>query len=218
MKIRILLVEDLHVVREGFKAILGSQPELEVVGETDDGATAIQLAGELLPDVVIMDISLRSSEMTGVQATRKITSLHPQVKIIALSVWEDAARVKAMTAAGASGYLSKKCTSDELMEAIETVMEGRTYFSAAIAEVVQEAYVNIVRNKARNPQDLNDRERYILRLIAMGENTKAIAAELNISPKTVDHHRRKLMQKLNLDNIADLTKYAIREKIIHDDE
>lgn len=219
MKIKILLVEDQHVIREGFKALLEGQSELEVVGETDNGAEAVDLALRLQPQVVIMDIGLRDREMTGVQATRKITSLYKEIKVIALSIWEEGDQIKAMTAAGASGYLSKKCTREELVEAIETVVQGKSYFSARIKPIVQEEFVNIVRNaSASNQNGLSDRELEVLRFIALGENSKSIAFSLKISPKTVDAHRRKLMEKLKLFTIADLTKYAIREKIIQENE
>ncbi len=219
MKIKILLVEDQRIMREGFRALLKNQSELEVIGETDNGAEAIDMALRLQPHVIVMDITLRGSEMTGTQATRKITSLHKEIKVIALSVWEDGASIKAMMAAGASGYLSKGCTADELREAIETVMQGKPYFSADINATVQEEFVNIARNSSpANPNDLSDRELEVLRLIALGENTKAIADSLNISPKTVDAHRRKIMEKLKLYNVVDLTKYAIREKIIQASE
>jgi DNA-binding NarL/FixJ family response regulator len=219
MKIKTLLVEDHHVIRQSFRALMESESDLVVVGETANGADAIEMATELQPNVVIMDIDLRGSEITGVQATRKITSANKDIKVLALSVWEDGPHVKAMMAAGASGYLSKACTADELMDAIHTVMDGGIHFSKGIAATVQEEFVNIVRNaSSSNPNDLSDRETEVLRLIALGDNTKAIASSLNISPKTVDAHRRKIMEKLGLDNIADLTKFAIREKIIQADE
>ena len=219
MKTKILLVEDHHVIRQSFKAMLESQPDLEVVGEADTGAVAITLALQLQPDVVIMDITLRGSEITGTQATRKITAVNKAIKVIALSIWEEGPYVKGMMAAGASGYLSKNCTTDELVEAIQTVMAGRLYFSKEVAAVIQEEYVNIVRgSSAANPNDLTDRELEVLRLIAQGENAKTIAGRLKISSKTVDAHRRNLQEKLKLYTIADLTKYAIREKIIQAEE
>ncbi|NUO84072.1 response regulator transcription factor [candidate division KSB1 bacterium] len=219
MKINILLVEDHHVIREGFRALLESQPELQVVGETDNGAEAIDLALKLQPHVVIMDIGLRGSEISGIQATRKITAAHKEIKVIALSVLEEGAMIKGMMAAGASGYLSKGCKAGELMAAIHTVLQGKFYFSAGINATIQEEFVHIARNSSpHNPNDLSDRELEVLRLIAQGENTKAIGLALKISPKTVDAHRRNLMDKLKLDNIADLTKYAIREKIIQEGE
>ena len=120
MKIKVLLVEDHHVIRAGFRALLESQSAVEVVGETDNGAEAIDLALKLQPQVVIMDIGLRGSEITGTQATRKITAANKEIKVIALSVMEDGPHVKGMMSAGASGYLSKGCTADELHEAIQT--------------------------------------------------------------------------------------------------
>ncbi len=219
MKIKILLVENHHVIRESFRALLESQSGLEVVGETDNGAEAIDLALKLQPHVIIMDIGLRGSEITGTQATRKVTALNKEIKVIALSVWEDGAHVKGMMAAGASGYLSKSCTAEELKAAIQTVMEGKPYFSEGINAIIQEEFVNIVRHSSSsNPNDLTDRELEVLRLIAQGENSKAIALSLKISPKTVDAHRRNLMDKLKLYTVADLTKYAIREKIIQESE
>ena len=211
MKVKILLVEDHHVIRASLKALLESQPDLEVAGETDNGAEAIALALRLQPQIVIMDIDLRGSQITGTQATRKITSLHEEIKVIALSVWEDGAHVKGIMAAGAAGYLSKACTVDELREAIQTVMAGKFYFSAGVNATIQEEFVNILRNSSpSNPNDLSDRELEVLRLIAQGENAKTIAGRLKISPKTVDAHRRHLMDKLKIDNLADLIKYAIR--------
>ncbi len=219
MKIKILLVEDHHVIRAGFRALLEGQTEMEVVGETDNGAEAIDLALKLLPHVVIMDIGLRGSEITGTQATRKITAAHKEIKVIALSVMEDGPHVKGMMSAGASGYLSKGCTADELREAIQTVMEGKFYFSKGVNATIQEEFVNILRNTpSPNPNDLSGRELEVLRLIALGENSKTIALRFNISSKTVDTHRRNIMEKLKLNNIADLTKYAIREKIIQEGE
>ncbi|NUM76396.1 response regulator transcription factor, partial [candidate division KSB1 bacterium] len=141
MKIKVLLVEDHHVIRAGFRALLESQSEVEVVGETDNGAEAIDLALKLQPHVVIMDIGLRGSEITGTQATRKITAAHKEIKVIALSVMEDGPHVKGMMSAGASGYLSKGCTADELHEAIQTVMEGKFYFSKGVNATIQEEFV-----------------------------------------------------------------------------
>lgn len=219
MKIKILLVEDHHVIRAAFRALLENQPELEVASETDNGAEAIDLALKLQPHVILMDINLRGSELTGIQAARKITAANKEIKVIALSIMEEGAMIKAMMQAGASGYLSKGCKADELMEAIRTVMQGKFYFSADLNATIQEEFVNSARNAShQNPNDLSDRELEVVRFIAQGENSKTIADRLNISPKTVDAHRRNLMEKLNLHNVADLTKYAIREKIIQEGE
>jgi DNA-binding NarL/FixJ family response regulator len=153
--------------------------------------------------------------MTGTQATRKITSLHKGIKVLALSQCEDGPTIKAMMAAGASGYLSKGCTTDELQEAIATVMQGKFYFGEEIKPTVQDEFVYLTRQSSFPPPNaLTDREVEIVRLLTLGENPKAIADRLSISPKTVDAHRRKISAKLKIDNLADLTKYAIREKII----
>ncbi len=218
MKIKILLVEDLHVTRSGYRALLEKQPGLEVVGETDNAAEAVEKARQLLPDVVIMDIGLRGSEMTGTQATREIMALNQDIKVIALSVMEKTAYVKGMLRAGACAYLSKNCTEDELMEAIEAAMEGRRYFSKGVKEIIEEDYIDIITNPHTHKGDLSEREWEVLRLTALGLNSKGIGDELNISPKTADAHRRSVMKKLNFKSIADLIKYAIREKIIQESE
>lgn len=219
MKIKILLVEDHRIMREGFRALVQGQSDFEVIGEADNGFAAIDLTAKLQPHVIVMDIGLRGSEMTGMQTTRKITSLHKEIKILALSQWEDGPTIKGMMAAGASGYLSKGCTADELREAIETVMQGKFYFGKEIKSIVEDEFVHFTRqSSSRHPNDLTDREVEIVRLMALGQNTKAIADSLNISPKTVDAHRRNIFEKLKLDNLADLTKYAIREKIIQENE
>jgi len=219
MKIKILLVEDQRIMREGFRALVKDQSELEVVGEADNGFAAIDLAAKLQPHVIVMDIGLRGSEMTGIQATRKITSLHKDIKVLALSQWEDGPTIKAMMAAGASGYLSKGCTIDELREAIETLMQGKFYFGAEIKPTVEDEFVLFTRqSSSRHPNDLTERELEIVRLISQGENSKTIAGRLKISSKTVDAHRRNIMEKLKLDSIADLIKYALREKIIQENE
>jgi two-component system response regulator NreC len=219
MKIKILLVEDLHVTRSGYRALLEKQPGLQVVGETDNAAAAVEKARQLAPDVVIMDIGLRGSEMTGTQATREITALDKDIKVIALSVMEKTAYVKGMLRAGACAYLSKNCTEDELMEAIEAAMEGKRYFSNGVKQIIEEDYIEIVTNPhAARQGDLSEREWEVLRLTALGLNSKAIGVELDISSKTADAHRRSVMKKLNFKSIADLVKYAIREKIIQESE
>jgi two-component system response regulator NreC len=219
MKIKILLVEDLHVTRSGYRALLEKQPGLEVAGETDNAADAVEKARLLSPDVVIMDIGLRGSEMTGTQATRQITALDKDIKVITLSIMEKSAYVKGMLRAGACAYLSKNCTEDELLEAIEAAMEGRRYFSKSVKEIIEEDYIDIITNpRASRKGELSEREWEVLRLTALGLNSKGIGDELDISPKTVDAHKRSLMKKLNFKSIADLIKYAIREKIIQESE
>lgn len=219
MKRKILLVEDHRLMREGFKALIKDQTDLEVIGEADNGMAAIDLAAKLQPHVIMMDIELRGSEMTGVQATRKIAALHKNIKILALSQSDDGPSIKGMMAAGASGYLSKGCTTEELQEAIDTVMQGKPYFGMEIRATVDDEFVHFTRQTtAHHPNDLSDREVEIVRLLTLGQNAKTIADHLRISPKTVAAHHRKIYQKLNIDNLADLTKYALREKIIQANE
>lgn len=219
MKAKILLVEDLHVTRSGYRALLEKQPGLQVVGETDNAAEAVDKARQLSPDVVIMDIGLRGSEMTGTQATREITALDQGIKVVALSVMEKSAYVKGMLRAGACAYLSKNCTEDELMEAIEAAMEGKRYFSNGVKQIIEEDYIDIIKNpQARRKGDLSEREWEVLRLTALGLNAKAIGDELQLSPKTVDAHKRSVMKKMQFNSIVDLIKYAIREKIIQESE
>lgn len=219
MSVRILLVDDHRVVRAGFRELLEDQEAFEVIGETGSGAESIKLAHEHDPDVVLMDIELRGSEMTGIQATRKIRAANPDIKIIALSVFADVQHVKAMVAAGAKGYLSKACSEDELTAAICSVMDGKNAFSEEISAAMRDEFVQQIRNPTNsNPNDLSNRELEVLRLTALGHNAKSIADKLGIAAKTVDAHKRNIMDKLKLYSVAELTKYAIREKIIHADE
>ncbi len=219
MKVKILLVEDQRFMREGFRALVKDEAELEVVGEADTGKEAIDLALTLDPDIVVMDITLHGSELNGIQATRKIKAARPEIKVLALSQWEDGPSIKGMIAAGASGYLSKSCSVEELCEAIAAVMQGKPYFSAEVNAAVQEEFMNLSQSTSRRaPNALSEREVEILRRTALGENAKTIAEALGLSSKTVDAHRRNLMKKLNIDNLADLIKYAMRNKIIEEGE
>jgi len=219
MLIKVVLVEDHTIIRASLRALLDRQPDLEVVGEAGDGHKAVELVEQIKPDVVIMDVVLRESALCGMEATRKITHFEESPKVIALSVMEELAYVKQMLSAGASGYLFKGCTEKELMEAIHTVLSGRTYFSKDVERVIQEDYVNLVQQPPeKTSTELTDREMEILRLTAMGKAAKEIAGDLQISRKTVDAHKRKLMAKLEIWSIAELTRYALREGIISDED
>ncbi len=219
MKVKILLVEDQRLMREGFRALIKDQTNLEIIGEAETGKEAIDKALTLMPNVVVMDITLRGSEMTGIQATRRIKTARPDIKVLALSQWEDGPSIKGMVSAGASGYLSKSCTTEELCEAIATVMQGRHYFSAEVSSAVQDEFVHLSQKTVRRePNALTERETEILRRTTLGENAKSIADALGLSSKTVDAHRRNLMKKLGITNLADLIKYALRKRIIEDGE
>lgn len=219
MKTKLLLVEDQRLMREGFRALIKDQTDLEVIGEAETGKEAIAKALALEPDIVVMDLSLRDEEMTGTQATRRIKAARPDIKVLALSQWEDGPSIKGMIAAGASGYLSKGCTIEELCEAIAAVRQGKPYFSTEVNIAVQEEFVQLTQKSTRRaPNALSDREIEIVRRMALGENAKSIADVLGLSSKTVDAHRRNVMKKLNLNSLADLIKYAMRTHLIEDGE
>jgi two-component system response regulator NreC len=210
MSIRIILADDHKITRQGLRLLLDKQSDMEVIAETQDGRTAVQLAEKLLPDVVIMDVSM--PDLNGVEASRQITSRFPNIRIIALSMHSDTLFVAEMLRSGASGYLLKDCAFEELARAIRTVIAGKTYLSPAISGVVVDDYLHrLSKVDSSTTRLLTDREREVLQLLAEGKSTKQIALKLHISPKTVETHRRQIMDKLNLHTIAELTKYAIRK-------
>ncbi len=210
MGVRILLADDHTLMRQGLRALLLSQPGVEVVGEAGDGRTTVQLADELHPDVVIMDISM--PDLNGIEATRQVVSQSGQTRVVALSMHSDRRFVTQVLRAGASGYLLKDCAFEELARAIRAVLAGQTYLSPGIAGPVVEDYLRQLSGAdAKAASDLSSREREILQLLAEGHASKEIATQLNLSVKTVDHHRRRVMDKIGARGLADLTKYAIRE-------
>lgn len=213
MKIKILLVDDHKILREGISSLVKGYPDMEVIGEAADGRTALRLVEELSPNVVVMDISM--PDLNGIDATRRINSEHPEIRIIALSMHYDKQFVSEMFKAGASGYLLKDCAFDELEHAIRIVMDNKTYINPQIASLVVESLISHPSSTAAKKNQafslLTEREREVLQLIAEGNPTKQIASQLNVSTKTVESHRRQVMGKLNIRNIAELTKYAIRE-------
>ena len=205
MSVRIILAEDHRITREGLVNLLQERPDMEVVGEAENGREAVKLASELSPDLVIMDVTL--PDLNGIDATRIITSGSNNTKVIALSMYSDKQFVQGMIQAGASGYLLKDCAFEELVSAIQAVIQGDTYLSPGIAGIVVQDYLN--RSSADTV--LTNREREVLQLIAEGKSTKEIAACLGVSVKTIETHRRQIMEKLGIFSIAELTKYAIRE-------
>jgi DNA-binding NarL/FixJ family response regulator len=210
MKIKILLVDDHKILRDGICSLVKGYPDMEVIGEAADGRTALRLVEELSPDVVIMDISM--PDLNGIDATRKINADYPNIKVIALSMHYDKQFVSEIFKAGASGYLLKECAFDELEHAIRVVMENKTFINPQIASLVVESLINqpaTANHKAFSL--LTEREREVLQLIAEGKSTKQIATHLYVSAKTIESHRRQVMGKLNIRNVAELTKYAIRE-------
>jgi DNA-binding NarL/FixJ family response regulator len=214
MSIRILLADDHRIVRDGLKTLLEKQSDMEVVAEAEDGRTTVNLAKKLLPDIVIMDITM--PDLNGIDATRKIVTELPNSKVIALSMHSDRRFVSGSLEAGASGYLMKDCAFEELVSAIRSVMSSnRTYLSPKVADIVVKNYVNkFSKTRTPSPPTLTNREREMLQLLAEGKTTKEIASGLHVSIKTVETHRRNIMSKLNSHSVADLIKYALREGLI----
>ena len=210
MSVRIILAEDHRITREGLVNLLQERPDMEVVGEAENGREAVKLASELSPDLVIMDVTM--PDLNGIDATRIITSGSNNTKVIALSMYSDKQFVQGMIQAGASGYLLKDCAFEELVSAIQAVIQGDTYLSPGIAGIVVQDYLTkLTTDRSSADTVLTNREREVLQLIAEGNSTKEIAAHLTVSVKTVETHRRQIMEKLGIFSIAELTKYAIRE-------
>jgi len=212
MSTRILLADDHKITRQGLRSLLEKQKDMEVIAEADNGRAAVQLAVELAPDVIIMDVTM--PDLNGVEATKQILAKSPGIKIIALSMHSDALFVTEMLKSGATGYLLKDCAFEELTRAIRTVADGKTYLSPAISGVVVEDYLHrLTTAEFTSPDVLTDREKEVVQLMAEGNSTKQIALKLHISVKTVETHRRQIMSKLDIHNVAELTKYAIRKGI-----
>jgi len=209
MSVRIIIADDHKIVRQGLRSLLENEKNYAVIAEADNGRSVIQYANELKPDIVIMDISM--PDINGIDATRQIRSEQPDVKIIALSMHSDARYVLEMLDAGASGYLLKDCAMEELTQAIQNVISNQWFVSPAIAGVLIRKLNNRYSEVVVDSETLSPREQVVLRMLADGMITKNIAAELNVSIKTIETHRHHIMEKLGLHSVAELTKYAIRK-------
>ncbi len=206
---RILLADDHTVVRKGIRMILSAQPDLEVVAEAKNGLEAVTETERTQPDVVIMDVNMES--LNGIEAARRIAEVSPRTRVLALSMHRDAVYVREMLRAGAKGYLVKDADDDALLDAVRAVARGEAYLSPSVADAVLTDY----RKHVTNPVDLlTTREREVLRLIAEGGTNKDIANQLNLSVYTVEGHRGRLMEKLNLHSTGDLVRFAIRNGFI----
>jgi len=210
MAIKVLLVDDHKILREGLKALLKGVADLEVVGEASDGREAIETAALCRPDVIVMDLVM--PVMNGIEACQRIIAQFPSTAVLILSSSQDRANVTAALKAGARGYLGKECIVAELEKGIRAVATGKSYLDPRITELLINMYTQ------KNSQDalgnfvvLSRREQDVLRHTADGRNTKDIAFTLSISVKTVETHRLNIMKKLNLNSVAGLTKYAVRE-------
>jgi DNA-binding NarL/FixJ family response regulator len=209
-KIKIVLADDHQIVRQGLRTLLAAEPDMEVVAEADNGRTVLKLIQDLSPHVVIMDISM--PDLNGIEATRQIVSENRRPKVIALSMHSDSLFVLNMLKAGASGYLLKDCALEELVKAIRAVVDQKTYLSPGISDIVLRDFVSGWSIPGSSAYAiLSPREREVLQLMAEGKSTNLIADSLYISVKTVEAHRKQIMNKLGLHTVAELTKYAVRQ-------
>jgi two-component system NarL family response regulator len=213
MAVRVLLVDDHPLVREALRYLIGAQPDMEVVGDAADAASAFDAVAALAPDVVIMDIELPGDN--GIEATRRVLAACPGTRVVILSAHADAAYVIESVRAGVSGYLLKGNATSEVMRAIRSVVDGHTFMcpeaTSALAAACRDS---VSAHAAASPPVLSQREREVLLLVADGLRTKEIAARLDIGAKTVDTYRARLMAKLKCNSTAELVRYAIREGLM----
>jgi len=214
VKTRILLADDHDIVRKGLRYLLGKYNDLEIVGEAVDGRQTVRLVEAVNTDIVIMDIGMPL--LNGIEAATQIVKQNPRVGVIILSMHSDEDYVLRALNAGVKGYLLKDTVESDLLHAIDAVRKGRTFFSSAVTDVMQEDYVRQLQSKGLKDSYylLTDREREILQLLAEGKSNKEVAGVLDLSPLTVETHRANLMQKLNLHSTAEIVLYAVRKKII----
>jgi len=210
MAVKVLLAEDHNLVRSGIRALLERAEGFEVVGEAADGKEAVRLVEKLEPDVVVMDVNMPG--MNGIEATRGVLDKRPQTFVIMLSMHDDRRYIYEALKAGASGYLLKDAAFNELADAIKSVVSGKTYLSPSVADVALSDYVRRAHGEREGPgvELLSPREREVLAMIAEGKSSSEMGKELHISVHTIDTHRRKIMEKLEIHNLAGLIKFAIR--------
>lgn len=224
--IRLMLVDDHEVIRVGLKTFLQTQPDFEVVAEANNGEDAVNLALELHPDVILMDITMPGID--GMEATRRLKVLSPQSLVLALTVHDDKQYLMQMLAAGASGYITKQAAADELVEAIHTIAAGNVYLQPALARWLLEDYQRLTR-QAKSPQPISQepeegsviglevlslRERQVLEMIAQGISNQEIGERLSLSHKTIARHRERIMKKLNMHSRTELVKFAIKTGLV----
>jgi len=214
-KLRIILAEDHETVREGLKMIVNAQSDMEVIAEAGNGSTAIRLARELAPDIVVMDISM--PEMNGLKATKKLKQVCPDVKVLTLTRHTDDAYLQQLIQAGASGYVLKQSAPTELIRAIHAISEGKSYLDPALANKVMGGYASrLASMRGEKKSDLTEREAEVLRMIAWGYSNKEIAAQMQISVKTVEAHKANAMQKMDIRSRIDIVRYAILQGWLQD--
>ncbi len=210
--VHLILVDDHELMRSGLCTLLENESGFEVIGEASSGREALDLVRKNQPDVVIMDVTM--PDMSGVLATKNITAEFPDIKILGLSMHPAEAIVGEMLEAGALGYLTKNCAAQDLVKAVHQILTGKIFLSPELPEGILQKFRQSQKNKSKNRaplESLSHREREVLQLVAEGNPTKSIADKLFISEKTVGAHRQKIMQKLGIHSVAELTKYAVRE-------
>jgi len=207
--IRVLLADDHTIVRQGLKLILAAQPDFEVVGEAANGRDAADLAEKLKPDIVLMDVQM--PDLNGIEATRRMVAANSRIKVLVLSMHKEALYVREVLKAGARGYILKDAIDTELLSAMRSVARGDGYISPAVSGALLSDY----REQSSNPLDtLSTREREVLQLIAEGKTNKEVATRLNLSVYTVDSHRGKIMEKLNLHSAGELVRFAMKNGLV----
>lgn len=210
MSIKVILADDHNILRAGLKSLLETASNIEVVGEADNGRDTVTLVRQLDPDIVVMDVAM--PDMNGVDATSKIAQLAPGVRVLALSGHSDGVYVKGMLEAGAKGYLLKDAATTELITALNTIAKGKIYVSPLVTDTLVGDYLQRLKGEiGPDSQALSLREREVLQLVAEGNSSVQIAATLHLSERTIETHRKRIMDKLGMRSIAELTKYAIRE-------
>jgi DNA-binding NarL/FixJ family response regulator len=216
MGIKVLLADDHVVVREGLRALVNQQADMEVVGEADNGKEAVELARQLKPDVVVMDVAMPT--MSGIEATRQIKAEMPDLKVVALSAHNNRAYIMGMVKAGVSGYLLKDCVFQELAGAIQTVLQDKSYLSPGAARVILdvESETQTAHGCRANSVTLSELDCELIKLLAEGKSAREIAAKDNLSVKTVEGRRRRIMKKLNVESMAELVRYALQEGMVPD--
>lgn len=212
--LRIFLADDHAVVREGLKTLINAQPDMEVIGEAEDGSSAVHATTACQPDIVIMDISM--PQLNGIQATARLKRASPHIKVLALSVHEDVSYLQELLHAGASGYVLKRAAADALIQAVRTVASGAVYLDPPLAEKMVSRFGEPARTQSTTPAAaLSEREADVVRLIAQGYSNKEIAAQLGLSIKTVETYKTRAMEKLHLVSRVAIVRYAVQQGWLH---
>jgi DNA-binding NarL/FixJ family response regulator len=213
-KLRILITDDHALLRDGLKALVNAQPDMEIVGEAESGRAALEKARQLKPHVVLMDISM--PDMNGAQATRRLKEALPTIKVLALTAHEDSSYLRHMLEAGAAGFLLKRAAADQLIQAIHVVANNGRYIDPTFAGKVLSNFMRPVSKSTTEGNELSERETEVLRLTAWGFGNKEIAGQLDISVKTVETYKARLAEKLNLSSRTEIVRYAVRHGWLQD--